>query len=152
MILTVQKEVNVETLQAFLGDICEWFYDREIEFGGKQYTVFEELRAAYPQIFKLYDNDWTIMLNIDVETGEVLNWPKNCPFDFTNFKIVDTGTYLIHTPLEIFAYKGYVPNCLGAGGYGDYLTFEIDENSHIVDWRFDQEMFDEFMSNVEETF
>ena len=40
MILTIQREINVETFQAFLGDICEWFYDREIEFGGKQYTVF----------------------------------------------------------------------------------------------------------------
>ena len=86
----------------------------------------------------------------NIETGEVTNWPKNCPFDFTNIKIVDTGTYVIHTPLKIFAYQGYVPNCLGAGSYGDYLTFEIDENSHIVDWKFDQEIFDEFMSNVED--
>ena len=43
-----------------------------------------------------------------------------------------------------------MPNCLGAHSYGDYLTFEIDENSHIVDWKFDQEIFDEFMSNVED--
>ena len=51
MILTVKKDIEVKTLQAFLGDICEWFYDREIEFGGRQFTVFEEVRAAYPQIF-----------------------------------------------------------------------------------------------------
>jgi hypothetical protein len=149
MILEIQRKINVETLQAFLGDICEWFYDREIEFGGQQFTVFEELRAAYPQIFKLYNNEWTIMLNIDIETGEVTNWPKNCPFDFTNIKIVDTGTYVIHTEFGILDYQGYVPDCLGEGGYGDYLMFEIDENSHIVDWKFDQEVFDQFVSNID---
>lgn len=150
MILTVKKDIEVKTLQSFLGNICEWFYDREIEFGGKQYTVFEELQATYPQIFKFYNNEWTIMLNIDIESGKVINWPLNCPFDFTNIKIVDTGTYVLHTELGIIDYQGYVPDCLGEGGYGDYLTFEIDENSHIVDWKFNQEMFDKFMSNVED--
>lgn len=150
MILIVEREINVESLQAYLGCICQSFYDREIEFGKKKFNSIEEWRESYPQIFSPYEGQWTIMLNIDVETGEVTNWPQNCPFDFTNIKIVDTGTYIAHTPLEIFAYQGYVPNCLGAHSYGDYLTFEIDENSHIVDWKFDQELFDEFMSNVED--
>lgn len=153
MILTVKKDIEIKTLQAFLGDICEWFYDREIEFGGRQFTVFEELQAAYPQIFKFYNEEWTIMLNIDIETGEVTNWPKNCPFDFTNIKIVDTGTYVLWiTGLadNFISYSGYVPECLGPHGYGDYLMFEIDENSHIVDWKFNQEIFGEFMSHVED--
>ena len=151
MILTVKKDVEVKTLQAFLGDVCEWFYDREIEFGGKQFITFEELRAAYPQIFTLYNNEWTIVLTIDIKSGKVTNWPLNCPFDFTNIKIVDTGTYLIHTELGVLGYQGYVPDCLGEGGYGDYLMFEIDENSHIVDWEFDQETFDQFVSNIDDS-
>ena len=151
MLLTVKKDVEVKTLQAFLGDICEWFYDREVEFGGKQFTIFEELRAAYPQIFQWYNNEWTIMLNIDIESGQVTNWPLNCPFDFTNIKIVDTGTYLIHTDLGALGYQGYIPDCLGKGGYGDYLMFEIDGNSHIVDWTFNQEIFDQFVSNIDDS-
>jgi hypothetical protein len=150
MILTVQKEVNVETLQVYLGCICQAFYDREIEFGKKKFNSIEEWRDNYPQIFNYYDGQWTIMLYINPETGKVVNWPKNCPFDFTNYKIVDTGRYVAHTPLETFDYEGYIPDFLGAGGYGDYLTFEIDENSHIVDWKFDQEIFDEFMSHVKD--
>ena len=150
MILTVEKEINVEAIQAYLGCICQEFYDREIKFGDKTFDSVEEWRDSYPQIFSYYDGQWTIMLYIDAETGRVKNWPEDCPFDFTNYKIVDTGRYIIHTPLEVFTYQGYVPNCLGAGSYGDYLTFGIDENSHITNWEFNQEMFDEFMSNVED--
>jgi hypothetical protein len=149
MILTVQKEVNVEILQVYLGCICQTFYDREIEFGKKKFNSIKEWREGYPQIFNYYDGQWTIMLYINPDTGKVINWPKKCPFDFNNYKIADTGRYVAHTPFGAFAYQGYVPDFLGAGGYGDYLTFEIDENSHIVDWKFDQEIFDEFMSNVD---
>ena len=106
MILIVEREIDVESLQAYLGCICQSLYDREIEFGQKKFNSIEEWKESYPQIFSPYEGQWTIMLNIDVETGEVTNWPKNCPFDFTNIKIVDTGTYIAHTPLEIFAYQG----------------------------------------------
>ena len=48
----------------------------------------------------------------------------------------------------VVGYTGYVPTCLGEGGYGDYLEFEIDENSYIVDWSFGQEDYDEFEENA----
>ena len=98
----------------------------------------------------MVDGSKTILLEIDIDTGEVINWPKNCPFNFHDIKIVDTGNYwLVDDDGEtVISYSGYVPTCLGLGGYGDYLEFEIDENSHIVDWSFGQEDYDEFEENA----
>ena len=45
----------------------------------------------------------------------------------------------------IVEYAGYVPTCVGEGGYGDYLEFEIDSSSNIPNWEFDQEKLDELM-------
>ena len=50
---------------------------------------------------------------------------------------------------EIVRYNGYVPNCIGEGGYGDYLEFEIDENGYIVDWFFAKSDLEEFFENAE---
>lgn len=95
-------------------------------------------------------NGDTISLEIDIDTGKVTNWPKNCPTDFHDIKIVDTGNYwLVDDNADlVVGYTGYVPSCLGEGGYGDYLEFEIDENSYIVDWSFGQEDYDEFEENA----
>jgi hypothetical protein len=42
MILIVEREINVESLQAYLGCICQSFYDREIEFGKQKFNSIEE--------------------------------------------------------------------------------------------------------------
>jgi hypothetical protein len=90
------------------------------------------------------------VLKIDVETGQVLNWPKNSPFDFYDIKIVDEGKYLLldKNGETIAEYDGYVPTCVGEGGYGDYLEFEIDSASNIPGWEFTQEHLDEFMKEA----
>jgi hypothetical protein len=115
------------------------------------YYSLDDLLDEQPDIVSyLGDGSQTIFLEIDIDTGEVTNWPKNCPTDFHDIKIVDTGNYwLVDDNAEtVISYSGYVPSCLGAGGYGDYLEFEIDGNSHIVDWSFDQEDYDEFEENA----
>jgi hypothetical protein len=145
----VRKPVNIVCLRAVLGDI-EAYFDDEFTFGDKTYTSLDELCEDYPDIVTRERYGNTIYLEIDIETGEVTNWPKNCPFDFYDIKVVDTGDYwLIDDNTDtVISYAGYVPSCLGSGGYGDYLEFEIDKNSHIVGWSFDQEDYDEFEENV----
>jgi hypothetical protein len=90
------------------------------------------------------------VLTIDVETGQVVNWPKNTPYDFIDVKIVDTGEYILldKNGEQIAHYSGYVPECVGEGGYGDYLEFEIDSASNIPGWDFTQEHLDEFMKEA----
>lgn len=150
MELEVRKKLNIVCLRATLGDIERYFQDG-FQIGNKLYYSLNELCEDYPDIISAYtSHEDTIFLEIDIDTGEVTNWPKNCPTDFHDIKIVDTGNYwLVGDNAEtVISYSGYVPTCLGQGGYGDYLEFEIDENSHIVDWSFDQEDYDEFEENV----
>lgn len=135
-------EVDIKYLIANLGCFEERVYDEPFTFNEKEYYDFSEFYKDYPQLRGEYlsnDSGFTIELKIDVETGKVVNWPQNCPFDFHDIKIVDTGTYkLIDVNDNIIAeYSGYVPECIGYGGYGDYLEFEITEDSIINDWEFD---------------
>ena len=56
------------------------------------------------------------------------------------------GEPLLDKNGEVIAeYEGYVPECVGCDGYGDYLEFEIDSASNIPEWEFTQEHLDEFM-------
>ena len=146
MELEVKKIANIVCLQAALGDIESYFCDG-FQIGNKLYYSLEDLLKDYPDIGygHILTGD-TIFLEIDIDTGEVTNWPT----DFHDIKIVDTGHYwLIDDNANIVVnYSGYVPYCLGKDGYGDYLEFEIDGNSHIVDWSFGQEDYDEFEENT----
>jgi hypothetical protein len=143
MELQVKKTVDIVCLQAALGGIERYFQDG-FQIGNKLYYSLYELQEDYPDLVCSYiPCIHTIDLEIDIDTGKVTNWPKNCPADFHDIKIVDTGNYwLVDDNADlVVGYSGYVPACLGGG---DYLEFEIDENSYIVDWSFGQEDYDEF--------
>lgn len=150
MELQVKTTTNIVCLQAALGDI-ECYFQDGFQIGNKLYYSLNDLYEDHPNVVcrHILTGD-TIFLEIDIDTGEVTNWPKNCPADFHDIKIVDTGNYqLIDDNADtVVGYTGYVPICLGEGGYGDYLEFEIDGNSHIVGWSFDQDDYDEFEENA----
>jgi hypothetical protein len=151
MKLEVTREVDTTgwVLQAYLGDILETIDFQPFEFNEKEYENIGDLKKDYPALVKYNDyiGNPTIQLEIDINTGKVLNWPKGISQSFHTIKIVDTGYYRIldENGKEIVSYKGYVPDCLGE--YGDYLEFDIDENGMIEDWRFDQSDFDEIKNN-----
>ena len=146
MELQVKKTVEVVCLQAALGNI-ERYFQGGFQIGNKLYYSLIDLREDYPDVVCGLLNRDTISLEIDIDTGKVTNWPKNCPTDFHDIKIVDTGNYwLVDDNADlVVGYTGYVPSCLGDG---DYLEFEIDENSYVVNWSFDQEDCNEFEENA----
>ena len=128
-------------------DELTW-HDTAVTLEGVEYGSIEAIENAYPKLFgKNSRGAKCLKLEIDVETGQVLNWPKNSPFDFYDKKIVDEGEYILldENGETIVEYAGYVPTCVGEGGYGDYLEFEIDSSSKIPNWEFDQEKLDELM-------
>lgn len=146
MKLIVNKPVEVQAkwLKVYCGDRIE---HKDFHIGGQTYEGTEEFLSAYPQLKGDRGNyrDNQLMLIIDIDSGEVVNWPKGVHFDFYDWKIVDEGQYIVLDQSNniIADYIGYVPECIGEGGYGDYFEFEIDENGHIVDWEFTQEDLDE---------
>ena len=127
------------------------WHDEPVKLNGTEYETIEAIEQAYPEIFGIdhYGKEY-LVLKIDVETGQVLNWHKNSPFDFYDKKIVDEGKYLLldNNGGVIAEYDGYVPECVGCDGYGDYLEFEIDNDSKIPEWEFTQEHLDEFMKEA----
>lgn len=125
----------------------EWS-DEPVKLNGVEYKSIEAIEQAYPELFNTNKRGKRcLVLTIDVETGQVLNWPKNSPYDFFDMKIVDEGEYiLLNTAGEVIVeYSGYVPDCVGHDGWGDYLEFAIDGESNIKEWIFTQEDLDEFM-------
>lgn len=125
------------------------WYDEPVKFEGVEYYSIEDIEHFYPLLFDItYQGEKNLVLIIDVETGQVTNWPKNSPFDFHDKKIVDEGEYILldKNGERIARYIGYVPTCIGEPiGFGDYLGFEIDNASNISKWEFTQEHLDEFM-------
>jgi hypothetical protein len=124
------------------------YSDEPVKLDGTEYNSIEDIEEAYPAMFgRDRQGKRYFVLKIDVETGQVLNWPKNSPYSFFDAKIVDTGKYLLLDKNEevIAEYDGYVPDCVGHGGWGDYLEFEINSDSNIPGWMFTQEDLDEFM-------
>lgn len=127
------------------------WHDEPVKLEGREFTTIESIEDFYPQLFgKDRQGKNYFVLKIDVKTGQVVNWPKNSPYDFFDVKIVDEGKYiLLDKNDEVIAeYDGYVPECVGEGGYGDYLEFEIDSASNIPEWEFTQEHLDEFMKEA----
>lgn len=78
---------------------------------------------------------------IDLETGEVIGWPKGTTADI-HYKVCDQGEYffLDENFKKIAKYDSdYVPDrffCFGEDrGYGDYMIMKINENGFIEDFK-----------------
>lgn len=163
MELEVIKKVKVspKTLFVYIPDYEDvvfegiTYHDIPMVFEGKEYTSVEAIKNDYPGLFcKNTRNEDCFKIEIDVVTGQVMNWPKNSPFDFYDTKIVDTGEYTLldKNGDVIVSYSGYVPECVGYNGYGDYLEFEIDSMSNIPEWRFTQDYLDNLMKESDNEF
>lgn len=124
------------------------WYDEHVKLNGVEYGSIEAIEQAHPELFNTNSRgEKCLVLTIDVVSGQVVNWPKNSSFGFYDKKIVDEGEYILldNNGKVIAEYEGYVPECVGCDGYGDYLEFEIDSASNIPEWEFTQEHLDEFM-------
>ena len=159
--MTTKVDVSGWYLRVFMGNIAEWWDEEPFEFNGKEYTNINDFENDYPYLVGIqppyYRSDpkegtKTIKLCIDLCTGKVLNWIDGVNFDFNSYKLVDTGRYEVcNREGKVHAgYTGYVPGCLAIddSGYGDYLQFHI-EDGQVVDWNFDQDDYDEFVSEDE---
>lgn len=77
---------------------------------------------------------------IDLNTGEVLNWPKGTTAS-VHYKVCDAGQYwlLDENKKRILQWKGYyVPDsilCIKDNGYGDYIILSINENGFVENWK-----------------
>ena len=125
--------------------------------GVRDITDEEQEQGASPRMpcVTKTDDGWVWSLDIDVDTGMVMNWPKGNTAD-TYYKVCDCckvdlvvfeGPRTKETAFK--PYDGYVPDCLSpkAEGYGDYMIMEIDADGKIVHW--DVSKANKFIEEVE---
>ena len=113
-------------------------YYEDAVVNGTQEPSYEEMQeGALPRI-PCYDNGcWC--LDIDVETGVILNWKKGTEAK-VHYKVCDECGLTYKENDEVIAsYDGYVSDFLSIDddGYGDYICITIDGDGRIQRWNTD---------------
>lgn len=93
----------------------------------------------------------TWRINIDIETGKILNWEQGFAAEI-HYKVCDDGEYTIFDHLErpVKTKNWYVPACLcpKENGHGDYVIMDISIDGFIQDW--DNSTIAEFFNEEED--
>lgn len=123
--LTIKQEYDIKTLLA------------EVNVRHPEDATVNGVEDVEGNLLPCKDgNTWTI--NIDAETGKILNWPQGYKTE-VHFKVCDEGTYTIfdhmERPVKILENE-YVPRCLcpKENGYGDYVILDISADGFIDGW------------------
>lgn len=147
-----QVEIDIKYLDVFFG---RRFYPDDLEINNESFKELNDIFYKYPSLKNInpdgYEDLW---LRVDVDTGEVVNWPKIDMEDcyIQDIKIVDEGIYvLVDSNGKRIETRGYVPSCLEIddNGYGDYFEFTIQSDGKIKDWAFTQKHFDHLINENE---
>lgn len=125
MKIEIKKSLDVKYLYAELG---VRYWDDGIVNG---------IEDDEGQLIPLRKGDYWC-LNIDVDGGFIVNWPKGTVAD-VHYKVCDDGLYILRNEYnkKLFEVEEcYVPSILSPGGdgFGDYVIMSIDETGYIDDW------------------
>ena len=98
----------------------------------------EDMPSDYPH---RKGDMWDV--RIDVETGQIQDWPGPREALDLYMKVVDGGRYYLLDGAGqrvVSIEDDYVPRGI-PGAYGDYVNFKIDGDGRITNWSFDAERF-----------
>lgn len=122
-------------------------YYEDGKVNGEEDISYEEMKAGKkPKVpcVQQINGEWVWCIDIDADTGIILNWPKGNTAD-VHYKVSDCcDVDVIIDDKKIFdnetACSGYVPDCLcpSEEGWGDYMIMHIDENGQIADWNIEE--------------
>lgn len=141
-------EEDIKYLYAHLHN--GWWDGADISRDGGEFEEIDEDGHQISDMLKPFDaptniesykkfvkEDKLFSMKINVDTGEVVNWPKGVAMHIY-WKIVDEGLYqyLDENDNIIFEYDGYVPSELAIeeAGYGDYVILNIGADGIIENW------------------
>ncbi|WP_373803041.1 hypothetical protein [Bacteroides heparinolyticus] len=135
--IKTKREIDVKYLKLDAG--VRYFEDAEVN--GVQ---DDEDNPTIP-FAVLCDYEYRWMPTIDIETGQIVDWPKGTTAD-VHYKVCDDGTYslLDKDKNVLIEVSSYVPGilCPKEEGYGDYIIMDIDEDGYIADWECNQRLID----------
>ena len=146
---------DIKYLEVYFGRLP---YPEDINFSDnvETYDTFDSIFSQYPQL-KSPQNKYSKKLNnqmyikIDVETGQILNWPVGVEANLNCLKVVDEGTYILldykDNMISYHDYR-YVPKCLeiDGNGFSDYFMFHVNKDGYIVNWKFGKNEYKELTS------
>ena len=143
-------------------DVCDNWHGKDANGNPLKDIIHIEAEPRYPEDAYINgereDNDnpkmpflvkqegtrdgWCWKLDIDIETGEIIGWPKDVKAK-VHYKVCDC----CGIKYDGIDYNEYVPDFLSIDedGYGDYIILTI-EDGKIVDW--DEEACREFIKEV----
>lgn len=137
-------KVNAKYLEVYFGG-CFYPEDLCLTKPGETFCPeeFEEIEVKFPSLIKNDD----FYLKIDLDNGNIVNFPEEWSGSFRTIKLVDEGQYRIlnENSENIGGYDGYVPKILQIedNGYGDYLEFVV-KNGVIKNWCCNEQLLNEF--------
>ena len=142
-------KIDIKYLDVFFGSR---FYPEDLQINDESFEKLDDIFDKYPSLKNInpdgYEDLW---LRINVDTGEVVNWPRTIMKDcyVHDIKIVDEGIYIIVDIKGkcIAEARVYVPSCFGIddNNIGEYFEFTIQSNGKIKDWSFKQKHLNELM-------
>jgi hypothetical protein len=106
-------------------------------------TFDEDETEKFKQTFPTLFDDDNFVLNINLETGHIENWPGSTTGgDFRTVKLVDIASYYIideNGDMDEDYEGAYVPEVLSIveKGFGDYLEFYVTPAGDIEAWEYD---------------
>lgn len=128
--ITIEKEIDIKTV--LVKAQVRYWEDAVINGVADEKGILTPCREG---------NLWCP--EIDIDTGVILNWPKDTTADI-HFKVCDAGSYYLkdgYGNIVLQRENDYVPNDLIPGGYGDYIEMHIDGDGKIANWN---PSFDDF--------
>lgn len=147
------REVDVKYLKVDAG--VRYFEDAEVN-GERDIDFCESKGQGVPKMpcvvkvkeepeGNIYSDHYRWCPVINVETGQIVDWPKGVDAD-VHYKVCDDGTYslLDKDKNVLIEVNSYVPDilCPKEEGYGDYIIMDIDEDGYIADWECNQRLID----------
>ena len=143
MKITIKKPVEVEVEKIYVKALVRHPEDAYINEGSGWDSWEEEDNILYKMPFLKQEGKYTYWKPlIDVNTGNIINWPTGVSAKIC-YKVVDEFAcdLIDDNNSLIFRYDGYVPSFMAIddNGYGDYIYLTITKDGHIEGWTFDED-------------
>ena len=143
--LTIQKEITPAFLDCNLG--VRYWEDSQIN-GKDDDSLVPTMPLAY---LEEGPNEWRWRIRINVDNGQIQDWPKGTTATI-HYKVCDDGQYDLigERGGVLFTCESYVPECLHSceKRTTDYVIMDINEEGYIKDWRFGQEELDDLVNGA----
>lgn len=139
MKITINRPVEVNVIMMLVNAVVRHPENAYTRAAGTSEWIEENPdEPSMPYLYKeCGDNMYYWRPVIDLDKGQILNWPKDKEAKIC-YKVVDEFYCILNDSNGdcVSEYNDYVPRCmqLDEEGYGDYIYITIDSEGYIKNW------------------